>query len=543
MSTTLEAPAKLAPEMPAPDAGSEDDAPTTTEHDHDQEHDQEQERAANKPRPARPLRRIMTAVAVVALLGGMVVAVIGFALSYRSLQAAALGWGFGPDGARAFPIGIDGGVIAFGAIDLLLVWRRMPRPLLRHAAHLLTAVTIALNISAAINGQNIWSVLTTDPGRVIGHATMPVLFVLCVGAARHAVVRTGELEDGTGGIPAHRWLMDPRGTMSIFRTMRVWDVPYAEVREQRRELAIHQVWKEHREDIEAGRLEALPGLLAPHGLTVEEALAMPARMRRAEQERQQVAEREARILAQEAEAEKRAAEQEARLAALEAEAEALRAQGEVDVLRATVEGERKAAEHRAEAAADTAGIEASAARNAAERRATEEERRAEAEQEAQETAQTAALRRRAAEDNRKAAEAEDATARTKAEAAARLRKAAEDNWVAKRAEEEAADKEEAAQAARGRAAAHREAVARAELAAVAAEDAARLSERERTIRRVARMILVEAGGTAIALPLARIEEVFGVSNGTASGYRSDAADLIERGYDHRTDPLHVAAYV
>ncbi|SEF16598.1 Protein of unknown function [Streptomyces sp. 2112.2] len=532
MSTTLEAPAAPAPERPAPDVIAEG-APTTAEHD--QDHVEEA--------PARPLRRIMVMVAVIAAICGVLVATIGFALSYRSLEAAARDWGFGDRGAQVFPIGIDGGVLAFVAIDLVLVWRRIPRPLLRYAAHGMTAVTIALNISAAVGNRGVWEVLTTDPGRVLGHAVMPILLVLCVEAVRHFVVRTAELEDGTGGIPPQRWLMDFGGTWAIFRTMRTWDRTYAEVREQRRELAIHKVWQEHSEDIAAGRLDALPGLLAPHGVTVEEALAMPARMRRAEQERQQTAAREARTLAQEAAAEERAAEQKARLAALEAEAEALRAQGEVDVLRATVEGERKAAVHRAEAAADTAGIEASAARNAAERRATEEERRAAAEQEAEETAQTATLRRKAAEDARKAAAAEAEATRLKAEAKANQRREAEDESKRQKAAEEAAKKEEEAQQSRHQAAVHRERAARAELAALAAEDAARLSERERTIRRVARMILVEAGGTAIALPLARIEQVFGVSNGTASGYRADAADLIAGGYDHRTDPLHNAALV
>lgn len=241
MSTTLEAPAAPAPERPAPDVIAEG-APTTAEHD--QDHVEEA--------PARPLRRIMVMVAVIAAICGVLVATIGFALSYRSLEAAARDWGFGDRGAQVFPIGIDGGVLAFVAIDLVLVWRRIPRPLLRYAAHGMTAVTIALNISAAVGNRGVWEVLTTDPGRVLGHAVMPILLVLCVEAVRHFVVRTAELEDGTGGIPPQRWLMDFGGTWAIFRTMRTWDRTYAEVREQRRELAIHKVWQEHSRTLRPG---------------------------------------------------------------------------------------------------------------------------------------------------------------------------------------------------------------------------------------------------------------------------------------------------
>ncbi|MFF4291379.1 DUF2637 domain-containing protein [Streptomyces sp. NPDC001633] len=527
-TTTLEAPEA----SPVDEPESPPDSPTPAE-EHDQEQPEEKTGAA--------LRRIMAVVAVIALLGGLTVAAIGFALSYRSLESAAVGWGFGQRGAAAFPIGIDGAVVAFVAIDLLLVWRRMARPLLRYAAHTMTAVTIALNISAAIAGNNAWQALTTDPGRILGHAVMPILFVLCVEAARHAVVRTAELEDGTGGIPPHRWLMDPLGTWQIFRTMKLWDVTYTQVREQRRTLAIHRVWQDHREDIDAGRLDALPDLLAPHGVTVAEALALPAKMRRAEQERQQAAAREDRKLKADAAAEERAVQQAERLAELAAEAEALRAEGELDVLRATVDGEREVARRRAEAAAATAGIEASAARTAAERRATEEERKAEAEAQAEETARTAAARRKAAQDHKAALETEAGNLQQREKNAAAAERAAAAEAKAKWDAKVAAEAEEEAEAAKRRTLEHRAAVAHFELTAAAAEDGAGLTERERNVRRVARLVLVEAQGDTLRLPLARIEQVLGVSNGTASGYRTEAAHLLNSGYDPRKDPLHQLA--
>ncbi|MFF1779947.1 hypothetical protein [Streptomyces virginiae] len=62
--------------------------------------------------------------------------------------------------------------------------------------------------------------------------------------------------------------------------MKRWGMAYSQVRRQRRELAIYEVWLAHREEIEKGLkkddvgvLDRLPVLLAPHGVTVEQARA------------------------------------------------------------------------------------------------------------------------------------------------------------------------------------------------------------------------------------------------------------------------------
>ncbi|MEV8298482.1 DUF2637 domain-containing protein [Streptomyces rochei] len=511
--------------------------------------------------PRRRLTRIMWAVVAVAVVSGLAAAGVGFALSYGTLVDAAARWGYGEWEQRVFPLGVDGLIIALYSIDLVLVWRRMPKPLLRVAAHAVTAVTIGLNVIAAADGvadaAGLWDAFLRDPGRLVGHAAMPAAYVLLTEAARHLISRTARLEAGdTGALTLADWVLRFPTTWWVFRTAKTFPMPYAEAREMRREIAIHRVWLRYREEIEAARataeaagaefderdtvtvLDRLPELLAPYGVTPDEALALPDRMRQQEQERRAAQDREEQKRRHQAEADRREREHAEKLARLAAEAEEIRAQGEIDALRATVEGESKAAAYRAAATADTAGIEASAQRSRAERAATEEQRRMEAEEQAEETARTEALRRKAAEDQAATARLDQETARRREETAAR-------NLNASRAEAEAKRlKEEAAEAA-ARTAEWEKATAqqRAEAAALnlrasLAEEAAGLSDRERQERRVARMILAEAGGDPARMPTSVIEQRLGVANSTATGYRDAAGRLLASGYDPTTDPIH-----
>lgn len=513
-----------------------------------------------EPGARRRLTQIMVAVAVVAVVAGLAVAAVGFALSYRALVDAAIRWGFGPTGSYVFPIGVDGLIVALYSIALVLAWRRMPKPMLLVAAHATTGVTVVLNVLAAADSapgsQGVWEVAQTDPGRLLAHAAMPIAYVLLTEAARHLITRTARLESGERGLALADWVLRFPTTWAVFRLAKTTPMPYAEARRVRRELAIHGVWIEYREQIEVARLKAakdgeefseydtvtvldrLPELLAPYGVTPDEALALPDQMRASEQKRRSDRERAQRALARQEAADRRELAHADKMAQLAAEREELRAIGERDVLRAEVDGERKAAEHQASAAADTAGIQASAARTAAERAATEAQRRAVAEEEAEESAREAAARRKAAEDTRDALTVEQQNVRRRQEIAEGAQRAADAKAHAQRAARAAAEDDAAATAAQRQAAENREAASRAELITIAAEDAAGLSLRDRTIRRVARLIVTEADGEALRLPLARIEQMFRVANGTASGYRDEASQLIRAGYDYRTDPLH-----
>ncbi len=158
------------------------------------------------------MHRILIGVVV---SGAVIIAGIGFAGSYAAVRELAIQKGFG-NFSYVFPIGIDAGICVLLALDLLLTWIRIPFPLLRQTAWLLTAATIAFNGAAA------WP----DPLGVGMHAVIPILFVVSVEAARHA---TGRIADITAdkhmeGVRLTRWLLSPGPTFLLWRRMKLWEL-------------------------------------------------------------------------------------------------------------------------------------------------------------------------------------------------------------------------------------------------------------------------------------------------------------------------------
>lgn len=151
----------------------------------------------------------------VVVAGAVVIAGIGFAGSYAAVRALALQKGFGSF-SLVFPIGIDAGICVLLALDLLLTWIRIPFPLLRQTAWLLTAATIAFNGAAA------WP----DPLGVGMHAVIPILFVVTVEAARHAVGRIADItaDRHMEGVRITRWLLSPVPTFKLWRRMKLWEL-------------------------------------------------------------------------------------------------------------------------------------------------------------------------------------------------------------------------------------------------------------------------------------------------------------------------------
>ncbi|MBT2456645.1 DUF2637 domain-containing protein [Streptomyces sp. ISL-86] len=151
----------------------------------------------------------------VVVAGAVVIAGIGFAGSYAAVRALALQKGFGSF-SLVFPIGIDMGICVLLALDLLLTWIRIPFPLLRQTAWLLTAATIAFNGAAA------WP----DPLGVGMHAVIPILFVVTVEAARHAVGRIADItaDRHMEGVRITRWLLSPVPTFKLWRRMKLWEL-------------------------------------------------------------------------------------------------------------------------------------------------------------------------------------------------------------------------------------------------------------------------------------------------------------------------------
>ncbi|MFP8963282.1 DUF2637 domain-containing protein, partial [Streptomyces nanhaiensis] len=151
----------------------------------------------------------------VVVAGAVVIAAIGFAGSYAAVRDLAEQKGFGGF-APFFPIGIDAGIVVLLALDLLLTWIRIPFPMLRQTAWLLTAATIAFNGAAA------WP----DPLGVGMHAVIPVLFVVAVEAARHAVGRIADItaDKHMEGVRLSRWLLAFPSTFRLWRRMKLWEL-------------------------------------------------------------------------------------------------------------------------------------------------------------------------------------------------------------------------------------------------------------------------------------------------------------------------------
>ncbi|MFI6939092.1 DUF2637 domain-containing protein [Streptomyces sp. NPDC050418] len=151
----------------------------------------------------------------VVVAGAVVIAAIGFAGSYAAVRELAEEKGFGKF-SLVFPIGIDAGICVLLALDLLLTWIRIPFPLLRQTAWLLTAATIAFNGAAA------WP----DPLGTAMHAVIPVLFVISVEAARHAIGRIADItaDKHMEGVRLTRWLLSPGPTFLLWRRMKLWEL-------------------------------------------------------------------------------------------------------------------------------------------------------------------------------------------------------------------------------------------------------------------------------------------------------------------------------
>ncbi|MFJ2007992.1 DUF2637 domain-containing protein [Streptomyces chartreusis] len=175
------------------------------------------------------MHRVLIGVVV---FGAVIIAGIGFAGSYAAVRELALKKGFGHF-SYVFPIGIDAGICVLLALDLLLTWIRIPFPLLRQTAWLLTAATIAFNGAAA------WP----DPLGVGMHAVIPILFVVSVEAARHAIGRIADItaDKHMEGVRLTRWMLSPIPTFLLWRRMKLWELrSYEQVIKLEQERLVYQ---------------------------------------------------------------------------------------------------------------------------------------------------------------------------------------------------------------------------------------------------------------------------------------------------------------
>ncbi|MFB7341198.1 DUF2637 domain-containing protein [Streptomyces hydrogenans] len=518
-------------------------------------------KVASRPGSKAWSPRAMRWLIVASALCAAVVGGIGFAGSYDALRGLAESRGFGRY-SYVFPVGIDAGIVAMYGLDLILVWRRMPKPLLRGIAHLLTAATIVFNVNAGEQGP------AEDPLGAAMHGALPVLFVAVIEAARHLIIHTNKLSLAVESdkVPLHRWLLAPWSAWSLYRRMRLFEITsYTRMVRLEKDRTVYRAYLQHKYGRgwkkKAGAEAMLPFTMARFGLSVDEALALPRLQQEAADAR--AAAEQDRVDQAAIRDEKRALEAEERSAAMKVRrleigaglataesriaAETLAAEAQAQAAEVTSKAEAETAAHEAQLAAEAARKKAEREMQLAERRAQSAERAAEREETAEKTAAEAeaearseAARRRAEEDRRKAAEAKAEadrrsaeSERAKAEAARQIAEQAQAAARKAQAEQQTAEAVAAAAAAR-------EAAARSELAAQEAEDEARLSARERGERRVARMILSAHAGLPdderpeqpdmYAVSLDEIASQLNISK-TAAGDRRQAADeLIRSGY-------------
>lgn len=514
LATLPRATAPAVPVPGAPTAASDAAGPASAPHPSASETTAPAPETATAASDARA-RRSDRALTAVAIVGGTILAGIGFTGSYKTLRNLAFDRGFG-DFSYAFPVGIDAGIVVLYALDLYLIRRNSPWPIVRTVAHLLTVATVVFNAAAAEGG------VTGDPIGTAMHAVIPVLFIVAVEAARRAFVRASDIEAGRDSqtVPLARWVLSPSRTAALWRRMKLWGTAsYQETVQIEQDRTVYAAmlqrkygrgWRRR-----AKADELLPLTMAKYGLTVDEALALPRQAAEAEQlrqEQEEVLELEAQARAEQRKAERAKA--------------SIRTQSEIRAAEIAAQAEENAATAHAQATV----TEATATAEAQARIALEAAQ-------AVESADAAEARRRAAEAERAASEARAAAAEvnraaSEAEAAASeaLRRAEEDKRRAAALEAERARAEQTAAEAKQAAAEARRAAAETELRAVEAEDQLKLSPRERAVRKVARIILAQHHGQADRLPLEAITDAFAVSMSTASDYRKEAAQLIAGGY-------------
>jgi hypothetical protein len=159
-------------------------------------------------------RRAVTIIAAVIAPLLSALAVLGGLGSFTTVRDLAQPW-FGHL-AWIIPIGVDLGILALLAWDLLAEYLTLSWPMLRWTAWTFIAAIVYLNIAAAHG----------NPTTAVMHAAMPALFITVIEGIRHLIRQLTGLATGTRieRIPLSRWLLAPRTTFLLGRRMILWHV-------------------------------------------------------------------------------------------------------------------------------------------------------------------------------------------------------------------------------------------------------------------------------------------------------------------------------
>jgi hypothetical protein len=147
-------------------------------------------------------------------LAALAIAAGGFRLSFAAVSEAMKPV-FGQL-AYLVPLITDSSILVFSGLEVVLTRLNHGHPLLRLIPLAGTVATIWLNIASGSGGA----------AATVAHVAMPSVWVAFVETARHVVRQRTGMATGTvrEGIPAVRWLLDPVGSMALWRRMRLWKI-------------------------------------------------------------------------------------------------------------------------------------------------------------------------------------------------------------------------------------------------------------------------------------------------------------------------------
>lgn len=149
-----------------------------------------------------------------AVVGMLAVGIYGLVISYWTVRELAVELHMPLP--HIFPIGIEGGMVAVLAIDIVLTWIGRPIGWLRQVARILAGTAIGINAYAgAEHGL----------AAVIMHALAPAILIVGVEALRHHLLVILQVPEEREPIPRGRWLLAPLSTVAMWRRMILWQQP------------------------------------------------------------------------------------------------------------------------------------------------------------------------------------------------------------------------------------------------------------------------------------------------------------------------------
>ncbi|MFC9941292.1 DUF2637 domain-containing protein [Nocardiopsis alba] len=164
--------------------------------------------------PDAPLSEGQRVALGLAVMGMLAVGAYGLVISYWTVRELAEKLSMPLP--HIFPIGIEGGMIAVLAIDIVLTWIGRPIGWLRQVARALSATAIGINAYAGME---------YGPAAVIMHALAPAILIVGVEALRHHLLAVLKAPTEREPIPWGRWLLALPSTIAMRRRMILWQQP------------------------------------------------------------------------------------------------------------------------------------------------------------------------------------------------------------------------------------------------------------------------------------------------------------------------------